>query len=367
MEKFERQIRKTGFDLEHRVATLLKAAGWAVISNKFYLDDYEESVREIDMVAYRVGKVGATDMYTTLIISCKKSEANTWALLSREINVKDPNSDWWPLHAWSNDKALSYQLSQPDAGVRYHEQVAALGDSGRVLGVPEAEVFAFQEMDSKSGSPQNDKPIFTSITSLMKAQAYELSALPLRKKKPSIYQFNLLSVVDAPLIRLMFKGDEIKGSSVDSETYIARYIVKKRETFSRIRFVRAASFEDKLNEYGALHNANLQWFESQRNEFYSDAVEDWDKRQVFAEDFAREIKWFLEHKLFKEFGEDIDLPSPALYWSGNERSLSVTMPLTDEQAAYLNEDDEVLAHVAGKLKKFYRYEGEFKFVDDIPF
>ena len=108
--KIEAQIRKTGFVLENDVAQILRTAGWSVISNKYYVDDYEENVREIDLIAYQVAKVQHLDVYTVLIISCKKSESNVWALLSRKNNLNDPNYDWWPLHAWSNDKALAYQL-----------------------------------------------------------------------------------------------------------------------------------------------------------------------------------------------------------------------------------------------------------------
>ena len=52
LAKFETQIQKTGFDLENRTAQALRTAGWTVISNKYYVDDFEESVREIDLIAY---------------------------------------------------------------------------------------------------------------------------------------------------------------------------------------------------------------------------------------------------------------------------------------------------------------------------
>jgi len=74
------QIEKTGFVLENRIAQVLKAAKWTVISNRYYIDDTEESIREIDLVAYQTSKVQHFDVYTTLIISCKKSESNLWAL-----------------------------------------------------------------------------------------------------------------------------------------------------------------------------------------------------------------------------------------------------------------------------------------------
>lgn len=61
---FAAEIRKTGFVLENEVAQVLKRSGWTVISNKYYVDDSEETVREIDLVAYHVPKVQHFDVYT---------------------------------------------------------------------------------------------------------------------------------------------------------------------------------------------------------------------------------------------------------------------------------------------------------------
>ena len=42
-KQFAEQIEKTGFVLENRIAQALKAAKWTVISNRYYVDDAEES------------------------------------------------------------------------------------------------------------------------------------------------------------------------------------------------------------------------------------------------------------------------------------------------------------------------------------
>ena len=41
------EIRKTGYVLEYRVAQDLKLTDWTVISNKYYVDDSEETVRRL--------------------------------------------------------------------------------------------------------------------------------------------------------------------------------------------------------------------------------------------------------------------------------------------------------------------------------
>ena len=124
-DKFSEKIQTTGFVLENAIAQQLKAARWTVLSNRYYVDDAEESVREIDLVAYQVRRVQHFDVYTALLISCKKSETNAWALLCREIDLKDPNSNWHPLHAWSNDKAVAFQLDKPDYARAYHASISA--------------------------------------------------------------------------------------------------------------------------------------------------------------------------------------------------------------------------------------------------
>ena len=82
LKNFEKQIAKTGFPLEHKIGSLLRSSGWTVINNRYYVDDQEQSVREIDLVAYKSRPVQHFRVCTTLIISCKKSGQNVWALLA---------------------------------------------------------------------------------------------------------------------------------------------------------------------------------------------------------------------------------------------------------------------------------------------
>lgn len=360
------EICKTGFVLENEIAQTLKRSGWTVISNKYYVDDSEETVREIDLVAYRVGKVQHLDVYTVLIVSCKKSDVNAWALLSREINLKDPNSDWWPLHAWTNDKALSFQLGVPGHAKAFHEAAFHSGVT-EALVLPEVEVFAFQEMDKITGKPQNDKPIFSAVTSLMKAQAYELAALPGRKKAPAVYQFNLLSVVDADLIRLMFEGTEIKQSAVDTEHYLARYIVRKREIVARVRFVRAAAFADAVGDYGRLHLANCKWFEREYDSFYSDILKDWHRSDVLLEEFTQKFRFQVGWRLQHQFKREFDLTKSLLYWNKATNTPTVGFELPEDVLLHMNQDAEVQKSIAGALKAIYKYDGAFSISFDIPF
>jgi hypothetical protein len=366
INQFANEIRKTGFVLENRIAQDLKTMGWTVISNKYYVDDLEESVREIDLIAYRVTKVQHFDVYTSLIISCKKSDANAWALLAREINLKDPNSDWWPLHVWSNDKALNFQLGEDGKAKKYHIDVASLGVT-EALSDPSVEVFAFQEMDKSSGRPQNDKPIFSAVTSLIKAQAYELGILPARKKTPCVYQFNLLSVVDTDLVRLIFKGSDIDSIPLETEHYLTRYIVRKRETFSRIRFIKASAFTTALQDYGRLHQANSKWFSSECDAFYLDLNKNSNKNDLLVEEFKTKLHNKLLLPLYKKFLRIIDLSAVSVNWSESRNCVWIGFLGEDDVLTYLN-SDPIVKNIASKvLSEIYRYEGNFYFEDDIPF
>ncbi|MEX8517061.1 MAG: hypothetical protein AB3X44_00925 [Leptothrix sp. (in: b-proteobacteria)] len=364
---FESQVKKTGFVLENEVAQSLKANGWTVISNKYYVDDFEDSVREIDLIAYQVKKVQPFDLYTVLVISCKKSESNVWGLLARDANIKDPNTDWWPLHAWSNDKAIDFQLREPGIAKNFHERAAVAGVK-EVVAQPQVEVFAFQEMDKKSGAPQNDKPIFSAITSLMKAQAYELGALPLRKKAPSVYQFNLISVVDTELIRLMFKDGEISGSVVPSEHYLARYIIKKKETFSRIRFIQSKEFRGALADYERLHKASAAWFESQYSAFYRDIVKDYRRIKVLAEDFKKEITWHINLYTKHQLEIDVNVKSFWFNWTEKENILKIEIDASEDIVEFINNHATIRQRTKAALESIYKYHGPFSFaVNDIPF
>lgn len=368
--KFAENIKQTGFILESRIVALLRKEGWTVISNKYYVDDSESSIREMDVLCYKVAKVEHIDIYTTLIISCKKSEKDIWALISRDINLKNPNYDWWPLHAWSNDKAISYELSQPGMAKKYHDDNMK-GELKDVLAVPDYEVFAFQEMNKESGASKNDSNIFASIKSLIKAQAYEIGVLPQRKKSASVYQFSLVSVVDSELLRLMVdEEEEVSEIKIDSDQYLSRYIINKRESFSRIRFITAKAFLHKVKEYTALHQANTKWFQSRLDAFYSDVLKQPSKQEVLIEEFKNNLGWRFFHLIEKNYHTKIERNDVSLGWSRNENKLIVYLlasSLTSATMLSMNINEDLINIASKALIDTYRYHGKFEFVDDIPF
>jgi hypothetical protein len=365
-DRYSQQIKKTGFVLEYQVTSMLRAAGWTVISNKYYEDDFEESIREIDLLAYKVSKKQGIDVYTTLLISCKKSDANIWALLGRDLNLGDPNVNWWPLHAWSNNKVLDFQLKAAMIGKKYHNDLIS-GGIKEALSMPQCEVFAFQEMNRESGAPQNDKNIFNSVISLIKAQAYEIGALSSRKKKPSVYQFNLVSIIDSELIRLTIGDDEIKQESISSEHYISRYIIKKKESFSRVRFIAFGSFAKSLPDYDRQHQLNCSWFDSLIQSYFKDPLKDIEKAKVLLDEFRNAVYWDLWLSAKRAGSNDLEKNDIALGWSLDLACPIVLLSTTDAVIQSLNENQSLGQSIQSAFNDVYRYQGTFILEENIPF
>ena len=362
LEKYVKQIEKTGFVLEARIAEMLRRHRWTVIHGRYYIDDIQDSVREIDLLAYKVKKINGLLYYTTLIVSCKKSEQNIWALLTKNRDNDDPNMDWDPLQVWSNSEVLSFMLSR-DWEQDYLEKLEEIGIYS-VLMNAEVNLFAFQEMNRSKGTPQNDKALFSATTSLMKAQNYEIKALPERKQTPALYQFNLVSVFDGDLVRLHFSDGQVTASERDSDVYIGNYIVDQSDTCSRIHLVRANAFDTFLDSYDELYQFNCRYFPDLRNSFYDSAVSDFQRRKLLEEDFLSQIKWRVEVALER------DVPYMFLSYHAETDTLRVEINVQPQELDLLNEKEDLLALLRKTAKSVYRFSGDVRFSeydDDLPF
>ncbi len=202
----------------------------------------------------------------------------------------------------------------------------------------------------------------------MKAQAYELGALSQRKKKPSSYQFNLLSIIESDLVRLVVGNDAITQEIIEAEHYISRYIIKKSETFSRIRFIAYASFQEKLKDYDRLHQANCKWFDVAINSFYDEILKDYKRRSVLIEDFRAKTWWEIYWSIKQKHGVKIEKNDISVGWNIEDRCAKVEVVCDESIIQSLNEDSMLSKKVEAAFKEVYRYIGGFNFeVDDIPF
>lgn len=357
-------IKSTGFILESKVSDFLNNHGWGVINNKYYIDDVQSVAREIDIIAYKATKVRDVLVYTTLIISCKKNEENVWALLVKNIKPNDPNIDYEPLKNWSNHPVLNYELNfnnkekigVPD-GIVYE----------KIFNVTK-NVFAFQEMSKKSGRSNNDKNIFNSITSLMKAQSYELNSLSSRKKERSVYFFHLMSLIDSEMILLDCEGDEIHPSETESHTIISNYIINGESTASKINFMTLNGFLTNEIYYQKLHEYYVTYINKCFSNFYNDAFSNIDKRKILTKELWHKYgaKLSLEvmrgFKVYDRFSIDDIWPS--------DDSLIVEITTKSSQ---LNELLEGSEKIKEQLRIYIedvfnmKVNKKIAFIDDIPF
>ncbi len=364
--KYVEGIKKTGFILEHSISEYLEAHGWIVINNRYYIDDVNDYVREIDIVAYKATNVGDFHVYTTLVISCKKNERNIWALLSRKKNLQNPNFIWNPVYYWTNNKAVNYSLETIDWKAKYFLDAKEFGISS-ALSEPELDIFAYQEMSKTNASissAQNDKSIYQAITSLLKAQAYEIDSLNSRTVIPQVRQFNLLSIVDTEIIRLMFEGDSISVANIDQDAYLARYIINKQHTPAIINIMTASHFYSQIKQYNLLHDYNCKYFGDLSSEFYLDAIENYKKRTLFIDEFRNNIYRTIWPLLYRN-GITPKKEGINIYLLESKVIIDL-----EEEFDYdlLNNNADIIQKSSEILSDIYRYDGPFvyKYIG-IPF
>lgn len=367
--KLSQSISKTGFKLEYEIGKVLRENGWHLISNRCYIDDLEGTVREIDLLAYKVSNLKDLSLYTVIILSCKKSETNSWALLSRPVDDKDPNYNWRPFKGWTNHPALNYYLSKMSWPHSYHEKLSK--ECPALFSAPTVDVFAFQEMSKANSSPQNDKNIFASITSLMKAQSYEMSILKERQKnKRRLYQFNLASVIESELVRILFQDNEVSAESVGSEDYLCRYILNQKEEIARIKFITASAFPEVLQQYTKLHKSNCKLIQENYDKFYRDAYKDWSKTKELLPEFNSIAKHALRMAHYRHTGKFPKVSDLSLSWNEKQETLSVDIDADEidlNMILKLNQDNQFKEEIARAMTRVFHYDGAFTFDIAIPF
>jgi hypothetical protein len=366
-QKYLEGINTTGFGLEFDISSMLTSSSWTVINNKYYIDDVQGAAREIDILAYKATPKNGVQVYTVLIISCKKSKENAWALLSKELNVNDPNIDWSPVTLWSNEEVRKLIIENYEWKKTYIDSDAKLKSK---LFHPKKHIFAFQELSQKKGTPQNDKAIFNSIVSSMKSQNYEMDSLNKRKKDKAIYNFNLLSVVDAPLLRVSYGHGQPSIQEIESDIYVGSYIINKEETISRVHFIKKESFNSLLDDYNNLHDHNIEQSTVIYESFYKDCLKEKKKVNLFISKFNRKLRWDI-HKVINNYVHDegSSVRDLGIWWDKQKNCAAVYIEgvFEDEALNALNSDEEIKKKISSSLKELYRYEGEFYFDSDIPF
>lgn len=372
-KRYEKGILSTGFPLEFQVAKMFQRHGWSTISSRYYVDDVQGIARELDIVAYKVAVLKDVEVCTAVLISCKRSEHDSWALIAQDKKERDPNTQWYPLHAWTNQRVLRYWLNETKWQPDY---VGAARQHAFFKGVmyPAHHIFAFQLLNKKSGKAQDSRKIFDTVSSLMKAQGYEIETREKSQdsKRKRIFDFNLLSVADAQMKLCRLEESDSKDVNVslddtDREAYIASYIINQQEVVARVNFVTYKALDLTVTWLDEKAEFNVHYFEEKIDEFYANPFASEERAEVFKKDFESRVLHWIRYGLPK--GRDKEKLDGLSFWQkAEDEPLRIGLSLWESgNVDVLNEHKEVKRRVADALAHIYRYTGPFLFDEDIPF
>lgn len=373
-EKLIEAVEKTGYDFEHHVYEMLKINGWQVISNRYYIDDVKGIEREIDLLAYKVVK-DSNDIlfYTILIISCKKAKESLWVFLTRQKPERDPNTEYLLVENDTTDKRLALMLKNNQEEIKdalyTSPQMASLFET---LHIP----FAFQQINVNSFKLEDDKRIYDSIITTIKALEYEKGNSGRRRidsAKGCFYNFNLLSIFDGKMCEVFFHEDGKVVSEIPEIKYINRHIVGTTESFYRVHFISKDSLPMQLDLYNELHLHNKKIYPQLINEFYNNIFNDSEKVDIHWEEFCKAIRGHFNYELIYTLGFKTDNRTNNFTYDYEDGILKIHFDgYHDADSSDLlervNKHAGLKELVQKTLKRIYRYDGSFVLDNDyLPF
>lgn len=342
-------INKTGFPTEYNVQKLLEKHGWSVISNRYYIDDQKKIEREIDLLASKNG--------VRLVISCKKSETDFWTFMTSQNNGVVV-----PVEYKTKDKIVRYFLNNEEDVFR--TIISKYSGFASVMTLPEM-VRAFQQMVISTYKSNNDKHIYDSIITTIKAAEYEEN----HSKENALYF--MLSVFEGEMVKKDF--DTGVSSVIDDIKYVNRHYIGTDDRYYCVRFIKLDVFDRILDEYDKVAEELPYIINDLHNEFKLDVF----KKPRRWEHFWRK----LEHKFFHEIHEHYGYTEsnfsslatnptseirPYLAKSG-KLHLAFKLYMFVEPSSYgqeINRDEFCRNLMAKLLKEFYGYEGKFVIEND---
>ena len=373
-EKVIGAIEQTGYVLEYYISEQLRSNGWQVINSRYYIDDLKGIEREIDIMAYKATVYDHIAYYTVLIISCKKATKGFWTFLTRRRPENDPNTEHFVINNYTTDKRLSYMLNSMQ---EYIKSSLIKDPDVKKLFQIERLPFAFQQINSESYKTEDDKRIYDSIITTIKALEYEKE----NRSRPIIdginnffYNFNLLSIFDGDFLEVFFNNKWQKNvTNVSEIKYINRHIVSKKEAFYKVHFITKAAFLPQVEIYSKLHSKNCEVYPELINQFYKNIFADPKRANIYWNDFCKEIKWRFNYSLVHELGYKSKEPADTFSYDYTDDILKIHFDgyydIDDPDfLERVNAEKELTTETAKILKKLFRYEKAFCFDNDyLPF
>lgn len=376
-KKIEEAILNTGFPLEFEISSILKKHGWQTINNRYYIDDVKETEREIDILAYKckIDRENKIAFYTSLIISCKKSATALWAFLSTEKPAYDPNFKFFVLNNKTSDKRLEkmLELEKDDIENKFCSKKIL-----KTIFEIKRKIFGFQQLNKNSYKCEDDKRIYDSIITSIKALEYEINIKQSKNNlitevETSFYNFNLLSIFDGEMVEVYFENDNIKPDPINDAVYINRHIINRKQNFYKVHFIKSSKFEECLNIYDELSQTNYDIYDNLINDFYKDIFKCKDKVNIYWKEFCEDLNWIFNYTLQSNlkyystnrtegFNFEYEDNMLKIYYNGY---WDIDDPQKDN---LINKEIELINKTKKKLLKYFRYSGDFRFEEEpLPF
>lgn len=186
-----------------------------------------------------------------------------------------------------------------------------------------------------------------------------MGSLDKRMKESRIYQFNLLSLSDVPgMYEVDFSdGQNLNVREIDDVNYLSSYIIKRQESFNRIRFLSYESFERTISQYDELHKYNRVTLDNALKEFY--AKLDTSKLQYLEQDFKEKILNNYFFFVYNQNNVDIRKIFNEAWLYIEDDQIKICIDADDGLLIDLQENQNLTRIIADALKKVYRYEGKF--------
>ena len=273
-QKLDEAIEKTGFPTEYQVQKILESHGWDVISNRYYIDDQKKIEREIDLLASK-GPV-------KLVISCKKNDEVFWTFMTSKndgVNV--------PLEYKTDDPVIDYLW-------KYERQtftkIATTYPALTSLLTMSDMVRAFQQIKKSNYTPGNDKNIYDSIITTIKAAEYEGT-----HSKYNVAYF-MLSVFNGEMIKKDFEDES--SVEIDEIKYVNRHYIGSKDKYYSVHFIKFEALDRIISLYDQVVLEIPRLLENLHQEF---------KKDVFKYQSRIDYFWdILETEFFKGLRDEYE-------------------------------------------------------------
>jgi hypothetical protein len=370
VERIKSAISKTGFLLERYVSDILESKKWTVINNRYYIDLSNNCQRELDILAYKASKKEEIVHYFVLLISCKKSEENDWVFLTKPIRQNDPNIDFCPQLLWTNSDLIKCTKAIEKVKQSITKEIANNANISELMKI-ENNVYAFQEVSTRKPNPKDDKPIYSSIDSLLKAANYELNTINAKKSEELVYHFNFITVFEGTIFEALVTENDPKIQRVDSTKYVNRFIVNNIDEFYRLHFCSKEYFSFMVDCFDSLWEFENKQIDGRIDEYKKYFLSNYTYRNAMNDKIVGELRSTIRFVL-QDISERqiIDIQSIWLETDEKAKKLVIEIDFNDDEVEILNDNQYLKSKMKYLLKKYCRYEGDFSFSKistDIPY